>query len=354
MGDYDFRDVLMFDHTLRVRVGIHSTEEKRGIILYTSSRRLKIKVRNDFELIDWLEGIIDSISKSPYCKINRFSSFSPVRHNNWANWYINAHQYYKDLAYDLEKAKSEIYITDWWMSPEVYLIRPIKKILEMDENGKPVEKLDTTWRLDQILKRRADAGVKIFILLYREFEQALPNKSAYTQATLMKLMRHSKNIEVMRHPGNLFFLWSHHEKTVTIDQKICYMGGLDLCYGRYDLDDYPLCDPGDDENGIYFPGQDYSNVRIKDFVNVDNYDHCLIDKKTQPRMPWRDVAIKLKGLITKDITRHFIQYWNFAKIDIEGKKRKNFLQKKFFKKSVTMKDKKRKKMIKQYKKTMQK
>lgn len=324
----------MFDHTLRVRVGIHYTGEKRGIVLYTSSRRLKIKVKNHFELIDWLEGIIDSISKSPYCKKNRFSSFSPVRFNNWSKWYINAHEYYKDLAYDLERAKSEIYITDWWMSPEVYLIRPIKTKLVIGEDGNPKEELDTYWRLDQILKRRAERGVKIYILLYREFEQALPNKSAYTQSTLINLIEDNENIEVMRHPGNLIFLWSHHEKTVTIDQKICYMGGLDLCYGRYDLDDYPLFDPGDDDNGIYFPGQDYSNVRIKDFVNVDNYNQCLIDKKSQPRMPWRDVAIKLKGLITKDITRHFIQYWNFAKIDIQGKKRKNFLQKRFFKKKV--------------------
>lgn len=29
-------------------------------------------------------------------------------------------------------------------------------------------------------------------------------------------------------------MWSHHEKIVVIDQKIAYIGGLDLCYGRYD------------------------------------------------------------------------------------------------------------------------
>jgi phospholipase D1/2 len=46
------------------------------------------------------------------------------------------------------------------------------------------------------------------------------------------------------------------------------MGGLDLCFGRYDLDHYPLCEPYP-EQGTYFPGQDYSNVRIKDFKNVD-------------------------------------------------------------------------------------
>lgn len=323
----------MFDHTLRVRVGIHYTGEKYGIVLYTSSRRLKIKVRDSYELADWIEGIADSIAKSPYCKKNRFSSFSPIRSKNWCKAYINAHEYYKDLALDLEKAKSEIYITDWWLSPEVYLVRPIKRVKITLPDGSEEYRLDTKWRLDQILKRRAEAGVKIFILLYREFEQALPNKSAYSQQVLQNMIEDNDNIEIIRHPGNLIFLWSHHEKTVTIDQKICYMGGLDLCYGRFDLDNYPLSDPGDDEQGIYFPGQDYSNVRIKDFENVDQHEMCLIDPNTQPRMPWRDIAIKLKGMITKDITRHFIQYWNFAKSDIEGKKRKNFLQKKYFKKS---------------------
>ena len=148
IGDRDFRDVLMFDHTLRVRVGIHYTEEKYGIVLYTTSRRLKIKVKNSYELADWIEGIADSISKSPYCKKNRFSSFSPIRYKNWCKGYINAHDYYRDLAMDLSNAKSEIYITDWWLSPEVYLVRPIKRKKVTLEDGSEEFRLDTQWRLD--------------------------------------------------------------------------------------------------------------------------------------------------------------------------------------------------------------
>jgi len=59
------------------------------------------------------------------------------------------------------------------------------------------------------------------------------------------------------------------------------MGGLDLCFGRFELDDYPLCEPNNQEEGLeYFPGQDYTNVRIKDFENVDQYNLCLIDKNS--------------------------------------------------------------------------
>ena len=62
------------------------------------------------------------------------------------------------------------------------------------------------------------------------------------------------NISVMRHPKTLLSLWSHHEKSVTIDQKITFMGGLDLCFGRYDNDHYNLKEPEVLPNSLYFPG----------------------------------------------------------------------------------------------------
>lgn len=49
-------------------------------------------------------------------------------------------------------------------------------------------------------------------------------------------------------------MWSHHEKMVVIDHSISYMGGLDLCFGRYDIGSYPLFEPNLDKNEVYFPG----------------------------------------------------------------------------------------------------
>lgn len=34
------------------------------------------------------------------------------------------------------------------------------------------------WRLDQILKRRAEAGVKIFVIVYREVEVSFQDPSS--------------------------------------------------------------------------------------------------------------------------------------------------------------------------------
>lgn len=57
--------------------------------------------------------------------------------------------------------------------------------------------------------------------------------------------------------------WAHHEKLCLIDGEIAFMGGLDLCYGRWDTNQHPIADahPGNLER-IVFPGQDFNNARI--------------------------------------------------------------------------------------------
>ena len=50
---------------------------------------------------------------------------------------------------------------------------------------------DEQYRLDRILNKKAKEGVKIFILLYKEFEMALGINSFYTKKTLM-----NENIKV--------------------------------------------------------------------------------------------------------------------------------------------------------------
>lgn len=45
------------------------------------------------------------------------------------------------------------------------------------------------------------------------------------------------NLQVMRHPDHIkssVYLWTHHEKIVCVDQSIAFLGGIDLCFGRWD------------------------------------------------------------------------------------------------------------------------
>lgn len=118
-----------------------------------------------------------------------------------------------------------------------------------------------------------------------------------------------KNIKVIRHPKYLVipFLWSHHEKSVIIDQKVAYMGGLDICYGRWDTPEHSLTNEGG-----YWHGADFCNMRISDIYAPRNFLMSNLDDRTQPRMPWHDVAIRVRGEAVHDLTRHFISYWNFV------------------------------------------
>jgi phospholipase D1/2 len=54
-------------------------------------------------------------------------------------------------------------------------------------------------------------------------------------------------------------VYSHHQKTVVIDQQIAYVGGIDIAYNRWDNGEYHLTDEGDDK---LFPGRHYVNPMI--------------------------------------------------------------------------------------------
>lgn len=68
--------------------------------------------------------------------------------------------------------------------------------------------------MDFILKERAERGVKIYIIVYQEVKLALYNNSLHTKKHLEGL---HKNIQVIRHPSEVLFLWSHHEKMLVVD-----------------------------------------------------------------------------------------------------------------------------------------
>ncbi|XP_025031025.1 phospholipase D2 [Python bivittatus] len=207
------------------------------------------------------------------------------------------------------------------LSPEIYMKRPAQS----DE-----------WRLDLILKHKAEQGVRVCVLLFKEVELALGINSGYSKRALMLL---HPNIKVMRHPdhvSSIIFLWAHHEKLVVVDQSVAFLGGLDLAYGRWDTPEYRLTDldgenchgpkgggaptgPGEEApvdlatNQLLWLGKDYSNLIAKDWVRLDKPFEDFIDRFQTPRMPWRDVGVAVHGVAARDVARHFVQRWNFTK-----------------------------------------
>uniref|UniRef100_A0A671L3W7 Phospholipase n=1 Tax=Sinocyclocheilus anshuiensis TaxID=1608454 RepID=A0A671L3W7_9TELE len=311
--------VLLFDPELKVLVGRVYTDTKHGVSIENFSRKLVIKCNSYRQALWWSHEIRRLSERCDFLQTHRFEGFAPPRLDTLTKWYVNGNGYFSDLADALEQAKEEIFITDWWLSPEVFLKRPAT---------------GTYWRLDKILKRKAEQGVKVCVLLYKEVELALGINSGYSKRTLMNL---HPNIKVMRHPdhvASVVVLWAHHEKMVSIDQSVAFVGGLDLAFGRWDDSDYrliPLTEPVtecEDEvdlscNALLWLGKDYSNFIKRDWTQLDQPFQDNVDRTQVPRIPWRDLGAVHHGKAARDLARHFIQRWNFTKI-FKNKYKDNF------------------------------
>lgn len=185
-------DMLFFDRTIKVRFGKKYTGQEfgtccltnLGIAVYTSSRKLTIKAFSKLQAFLVLKALHTSLSASHYIVANRFNSFSPVRSKNFVNYFINAEGYYSNLYTDLTSARYEVFIRGWWICPELYLKRPI----ESNQQS----------RIDYVLEKAARRGVKIYIILFKEYKGPMPNDSEYAKEKLEKL--HS-NIRIIRHPS---------------------------------------------------------------------------------------------------------------------------------------------------------
>ena len=146
--------------------------------------------------------------------------------------------------------------------------------------------------------------------LESSFVSSLKNLSI-TAATASKLPGDAlKAIYGMNEDVVLF--WAHHEKLCLIDKKVAFMGGLDLCYGRWDTNQHPIADahPGNLDD-IVFPGQDFNNARIMDFSDVAHWEENKLDRTESSRMGWSDLSISLRGPVLEDLQAHFVERWNF-------------------------------------------
>lgn len=104
-----------------------------------------------------------AIDQSPWNKkLDRFvnDSFAPMRKGNKVRIMIDGDMYFRNVAEEMEKAESEIFISDWWMCPKYYLVRPVSIINEED---------NVKFRLDNLLLR----AVRFLAYSYVRLKEAL-------------------------------------------------------------------------------------------------------------------------------------------------------------------------------------
>ncbi|KAI5658646.1 hypothetical protein M9H77_27439 [Catharanthus roseus] len=269
--------------------------------LSSGNRSINIRSTSYSKVKDWVSAINNAGLHPPegWSHPHRFGSYAPPRglieDGSQAQWFIDGKAAFEAIASAIESAKSEIYITGWWLCPELYLRRPFHN--------------HCSSRLDALLEVKAKQGVQIYILLYKEVSIALKINSSYSKRKLLSI---HENIKVLRYPNHFpagIYLWSHHEKLVIVDHHICFLGGLDLCFGRYDTNEHKVSD----YPPFIWPGKDYYNPRESEPNSWEDSMNEELDRRKYPRMPWHDVHCALWGPPCRDIARHFVQRWNHAK-----------------------------------------
>ncbi|KAF8392647.1 hypothetical protein HHK36_022996 [Tetracentron sinense] len=272
-----------------------------AFMVICGNRSMKLRTRSNSKVRDWVAAINDAGLRPPegWCHPHRFGSFAPPRglteDGSQAQWFIDGQAAFDAIASSIEEAKSEIFITDWWLCPELYLRRPFHA--------------HASSRLDALLETKAKQGVQIYILLYKEVAIALKINSGYSKRKLLNI---HENLRVLRYPDHFstgVYLWSHHEKLVIVDYQICFIGGLDLCFGRYDTNEHKV----GDYPPLIWPGKDYYNPRESEPNSWEDTMKDELDRGKYPRMPWHDVHCALWGPPCRDVARHFVQRWNYAK-----------------------------------------
>ncbi|KDR82694.1 hypothetical protein GALMADRAFT_238185 [Galerina marginata CBS 339.88] len=300
-SDADPEDGLGEGHkTKKIKEGLKKASgdvSKHTFYIVNSQMRLKLFARNERQMLQFITALEKTAAASPYVGSNRFDSFAPIRLNVAAQWLVDGRDYFWNLSRALLLARDSIYIHDWWLSPELQMRRPNKD----------------KYRLDSLLERKAKEGVKIYVILYQEVSnRTTPTDSNYAKQRLVGL---HPNVMVQRSPSHFqtgTFYWAHHEKMCVIDQTIAFMGGLDLCFGRWDTPQHVLTDDtADTDRSEIWPGKDYSNPRLSDFYNLNKPEEDMYDRTKVPRMPWHDVSMQIVGQPARDLARHFVQRWNY-------------------------------------------
>ena len=143
-----------FDFKMKKKPGAYY-----AIVIKNSSKSLVLKFKNAQTQKEWydkMQYMMNVTARSFWDQsLLRYESFAPQRSNQMCKWYVNASSYMEHVMWALNEAKEEIYIADWWLCPELFLKRPTS---------------DLQYRLDKILLKKANEGVKIYVLLFKEVD----------------------------------------------------------------------------------------------------------------------------------------------------------------------------------------
>ncbi|XP_021275819.1 phospholipase D alpha 1-like [Herrania umbratica] len=214
---------------------------------------------------------------------------------------------WEDIFDAIDKAKHFIYITGWSVYTNITLIRDPRK-----------EKRGRSDTLGDLLIKKANAGVRVLLLVWDDrtsidtlkeeglmstHDEETAHLFRYTEVHCVLCPRNPDNKKGIVEGIKVATMFTHHQKTLVVDGEIpgsemrtvvSFIGGIDLCDGRYDTQDHPLF-------------QTLNGIHHDDF-HQPNFKNSSI-KKGGPREPWHDIHCKLEGPIAWDVLYNFEQRW---------------------------------------------
>ncbi|KAH6784592.1 phospholipase D delta [Perilla frutescens var. hirtella] len=213
---------------------------------------------------------------------------------------------WEDICYAIAEAHHLIYIVGWSVFHKVKLIREPTKPLPRGGN----------LTLGELLKYKSQEGVRVLLLVWDDktshdkFFINTGGVMATHDEETKKFFKHSSVICVLSPRygssklsyikqtvvGNVF---THHQKCVILDSQAsgnnrkitAFIGGIDLCDGRYDTPEHRL-------------------FRGLDSVFKDDFHQPTFPAGTQaPRQPWHDLHCRIDGPAAYDVLINFAQRW---------------------------------------------
>ncbi|KAK1632985.1 hypothetical protein QYE76_007300 [Lolium multiflorum] len=258
-------------------------------------------------------------------------SYFPLRHGGQVTLYQDAHvnegdlpeiqlepgklfqhnQCWEDICHAILEAHHMIYIVGWSVYDKVKLVREPSSSRPLPEGG------DLT--LGELLKFKSQEGVRVCLLVWddKTSHDKLFIKTGGVMGThdeeTRKFFKHSSVICVLspRYASSKLSifkqqvvgtLFTHHQKCVLVDTQAwgnkrkvtAFVGGLDLCDGRYDTPQHRL-------------------FKDLDTVFENDYHNPTFSGTTKgPRQPWHDLHCKIDGPAAYDVLKNFEQRWRKA------------------------------------------
>ncbi|KAI7729385.1 hypothetical protein M8C21_018646 [Ambrosia artemisiifolia] len=210
---------------------------------------------------------------------------------------------WSDIFYAIKAAKHLVYITGWSVWHKVKLVR------ETEDPPK--------YTLGDLLKIKSLKGVKVLLLVWDDptsrniMGYKVDGFMATHDEETKRFFKHS-SVQVLLCPRmagkklswikkqEVGTIYTHHQKTVIVDADagngrrkiVAFIGGLDLCNGRYDNPTHPIF-------------KSLETLHADDFHNptfTGNLEGC-------PREPWHDLHSKIDGPAAYDILKNFEERW---------------------------------------------